>query len=528
MMDLFNLPYLGYSLVLFALATSFFYTKLKRSNGKAAPEAGGAWPIIGHLPLLGGSKAAHVTLGALADELGPAFTIRLGVHPALVVSSREVAKEIFTTNDMAVSSRSKMAAAQHMGYNYAMFGFSPYGQYWREMRKITMLEVLSNHRIEQLKKVFVSEIEGSLKDLYKFWVDKKQGEAGRVPVEMKKRFSDLTLNVILRTVAGKRYSGVAKEEQQVVSRYRKALRDFFYLSGIFVIGDAVPFLRKLDLGGYEKWMKKTAKELDDVIAGWLNDHRKSGRWDESKNEKDFMDVMNSVLKGADLAGYDADTINKATSLNMILAGSDTTTVTLIWALSLLLNKPHLLKKAQEELDVHVGKDRFVQESDISKLVYIQAIVKETLRMYPPAPLSAPRELSESCSIGGYEIPKGTRLIVNLHKIQRDPNAWPEPSEFMPERFLTTHKHIDVRGQHFELMPFGSGRRSCPGTSFALQMLHLTLSNFLHAFEFSRPGNGLVDLTGTVGLTDMKSTPLEALVSPRLAPQLYGMNDHEPR
>lgn len=205
---------------------------------------------------------------------------------------------------------------------------------------------------------------------------------------------------------------------------------------------------------------------------------------------------------------------------MILAGSDTTTVTLIWALSLLLNKPHLLKKAQEELDIHVGKDRFVQESDTSKLVFIQAIIKETLRMYPPAPLSAPRELSESCTIGGYEIPKGTRLIINLHKIQRDPKVWSEPSEFMPERFLTTYKDVDVRGQHFELMPFGSGRRSCPGTSFALQMLHLTLSNFLHAFEFSTPDKGLIDLTGTVGLTDMKSTPLETVISPRLAPELY--------
>ncbi|MBA0693420.1 hypothetical protein Goari_003794 [Gossypium aridum] len=519
-MELFNIPYLSYYLVLIAISTLFFYTKLKRSNGKAAPEAGGAWPIVGHLPLLGKPVAAHVTLGALADKLGPAFMIRLGVHPALVVSSREVAKEIFTTNDMAVSSRSKMAAAEHMGYNYAMFGFSPYGQYWREMRKITMLEVLSNHRIDQLKKVFVSEIEGSIKDLYKFWVKEKDGESGLAAVEMKKRFLDLTLNVILRTVAGKRYSGVGKEEQQVVLRYRKALRDFFYLSGIFVIGDAIPFLRKLDLGGYEKWMKKTAQELDDIAEGWLNDHRREGYWDESKKEKDFMDVMNSVLKGADLAGYDADTINKATSLQMILAGSDTTTVTLIWALSLLLNKPHLLKKAQEELDIHVSKDRFVQESDISKLVFIQAIIKETLRMYPPAPLSAPRELNESCTIGGYEIPKGTRLIINLHKIQRDPKVWSEPSEFMPERFLTTYKDVDVRGQHFELMPFGSGRRSCPGTSFALQMLQLTLSNFLHAFEFSTPDKGLIDLTGTVGLTDMKSTPLETVISPRLTPELY--------
>ncbi|XVE69975.1 hypothetical protein DITRI_Ditri10aG0034300 [Diplodiscus trichospermus] len=190
---------------------------------------------------------------------------------------------------------------------------------------------------------------------------------------------------------------------------------------------------------------------------------------------------------------------------MILGGSDTTTVALNWALSLVLNNPLQLKRAQEELDTHVGKDRLVQESDISKLVFIQAIIKETLRMYPPAPLSAPRELSKKCNIGGYDIPAGTRLIVNLHRIQRDPKVWPEPSEFKPERFLTTHKDVDVRGLHFELMPFGSGRRSCPGTSFAMQMLNLTLSNFLHAFKFSTPNNGLIDMTGTVGLTYMKST-----------------------
>ncbi|MBA0659136.1 hypothetical protein Goklo_011295 [Gossypium klotzschianum] len=358
-----------------------------------------------------------------------------------------------------------------------------------------------------------------MKLLYKTWAQKKDG-SGKVLVEMKKHFSDLTLNVIMRTVAGKRYSVVAEEDQKEVLRYRKALRDFFHLTGMFVLGDAVPFLRWLDIGGYEKRMKITAKELDEISGGWLDDHRKGGRWDENKKEKDFMDVMNSVLKGASLAGYDADTINKATSLNMILAGSDTTTVTLIWGLSLMLNKPHILKKAQEELDTHIGKDRFVNETDIGKLVYIQAIVKETLRLYPPAPLSAPRELSETCSIGGYDIPKGTRLIINLHKIQRDPKKWPEPSEFKPERFLTTHKDVDVRGQHFELMPFGSGRRSCPGTSFALHMLFLTMSNFLHAFDFSTPSNGLIDLTGTAGLTNIKSTPLEALVSPRLAPELY--------
>ncbi|TYH17695.1 hypothetical protein ES288_A05G211100v1 [Gossypium darwinii] len=449
MTDLLDLSTFGYAVVL-GVTLLFLYSKLKKlssgSGGKAASVATGAWPIISHLPLLGGPKAPHEMLGDLGEKYGPAYMIRIGVHPALVVNSSDVAKEIFTTNDLHVSSRSEFAAAKHLGYNYAMFGFSPYGQYWREMRKITMVEVLSNHRIDQLKKVFVSEIEGSMKLLYNTWAEKKDG-FGKVLVEMKKHFSDLTLNVVLRMVAGRRYSVVAEEDQKEVLRYRKALRDFFHLTGLFMLGDAVPFLQWLDIGGYEKRMKITAKELDEISGGWLDDHRKGGHWDENKKEKDFMDVMNSVLKGASLAGYDADTINKATSLNMILAGSDTTTVTLVWCLSLMLNNPRILKKAQEELDTHISKDRFVNEIDIGKLVYIQAIIKETFRMYPPAPLSAPRELNESCSIGGYNIPKGTRLIINLHKIQRDPKKWPEQLKFKPERFLTTHKDVDVKGQH---------------------------------------------------------------------------------
>ncbi|PPR93583.1 hypothetical protein GOBAR_AA27091 [Gossypium barbadense] len=460
-MDPLDFSTFGYAVVL-CITLLFFYTKFKKpssgSGSKSPPIAAGAWPIIGHLSLLGGPKAPHEALGDLEEKYGHAYMIWIGVHQALVVNSSEVAKAIFTVNDMYVSSRSEFATVEHLGYNYAMFGVSPYGQYWRKMHKITMLEVLSNHRIDQLKKVFVSEIEGSMKLLYKTLAEKKDG-SGKVLVEMKKHFSDLTLKVIMRTMAGKRYSVVAEEDQKEVLRYRKALRDFFHLTGMFVLGDAVPFLRWLDIGGYEKRIKITARELDEISGGWLDDHRKGGRWDENKKEKDFIDVMNSVIKGASLAGYDADTINKATSLNMILAASDTTIVTLIWGLSLMLNKPHILKKAQEELDTHISKDR-----DTEKL--------------------------------------------------------PKPLEFKPERFLTTHKDVDVRGQHFELMPFGSGRRSCPGTSCALHMLYLTMSNFLHAFDFSTPSNDLIDLSGTVGLTNMKSTPLEALVSPRLAPEVY--------
>ena len=182
----------------------------------------------------------------------------------------------------------------------------------------------------------------------------------------------------------------------------------------------------------------------------------------------------------------------------------------------MLNNRDTLKRAQEELDIHVGKERLVNEQDISKLVYIQNIVKETLRLYPPGPLGGLRQFTENCTLGGYHVPKGTRLILNLSKIQKDPRIWSNPTEFQPERFLTTHKNIDPRGLHFELIPFGAGRRACPGTAFGLQMLHLTLASFLHAFDFSTSSNEPIDMRESLGLTNMKFAPLEVLIFPRLS------------
>ena len=180
----------------------------------------------------------------------------------------------------------------------------------------------------------------------------------------------------------------------------------------------------------------------------------------------------------------------------------------------------MLKKAQEELDLQVGRERPVDESDIKNLVYIQAIIKETLRLYPAGPLLGPREVMNDCTIAGYHVPAGTRLIVNVWKIQRDPRVWSNPSAFLPERFLTSHADIDIRGQHFELIPFGSGRRSCPGASFALQLLHLTVARFLHAFELATPLNHPIDMTESPGLTIPKATPLEVLLKPRLPAYVY--------
>ncbi|PRQ26949.1 putative cytochrome P450 [Rosa chinensis] len=533
-MENFVLPYLntgataGLSLAILVFSY-FILTKRSRANrSPKPPQVSGGWPLLGHLHLLAGSKQLpHITLGALTDKYGPIFTINIGIHSTLVLNTWEAAKECFTTNDSVVSSRPATIAAKHLSYNYAMFGFGPYGPYWREIRKLTSLELLSNSRLELLKHVRISEVEMSLKQLYKLWSQRKDTistSTGQVSVEMKQWFGDLTLNVVLRMIAGKRYFNVADgnlSDEKEARRCQKAMRGFFHLVGAFVLGDAVPWLKWWDLGGQQKAMKDTAKELDLIAMEWLEEHKhRRTTLGKAKSDQDFMDVMLSVLDGSRVSGFDADTVIKATCLALLSGGSDTTTVTLTWALSLLLNNPLALKKVHEELDHQVGRERLVNESDINNLEYLQATVKEVMRLCPAGPLSGQREVTEDCTVGGYHIPRGTWLMVNLWKVQTDPRVWADPMEFKPERFLTTHKGTDVKGQHFVLMPFGSGRRACPGITFGLQMTLLSLAGFLQGFEVSTPGNEPVDMTGSVGLTNMKSTPLRVLVKPRLSPNLY--------
>ncbi|KAF8034243.1 hypothetical protein BT93_C0511 [Corymbia citriodora subsp. variegata] len=509
---------------LFALVSflSFLITRIlqkKRTNGdRPPPSAASAWPITGHLHLLGGPEPAYINLARMADKYGPIFSVKIGSHRAIVVSGSELAKECFTTNDKAFCNRPKCLAAELLGYNYAMLGFSPYGPYWRHVRKIATLELLSNHTLEKLRDVRESEVRASIKEAYE-----RSNAQENSPIEMKSWFHALTFNLIFKMVVGKQYDGTmaSGEDKHQNDRCRMALKSFFELSGQFVASDVLPFLRWFDVGGYVKAMKRTAKELDDVVGGWLDEHKSKRACGEAEGDRDFMDGMLSILGTADvLPSYDADTINKATCLALISAGTDTTAVTLTWALSLLLNNRHVLKQAQQELDSQIGRERQVTESDIKNLVYLQAIIKETMRLYPAAPLSVPHESAEDCTIGGYRVPAGTRLLLNISKLHQDPRVWPAPLEFRPERFLTTQKDLDVRGQNFEYLPFGSGRRMCPGVSFALQVLHIVVATLLHSFEIETASDGPVDMRAGMGVTSPKVTPLEVILTPRLPRHLY--------
>ncbi|GKB54853.1 cytochrome P450 CYP82D47-like protein [Tanacetum coccineum] len=488
-----------------------------RKSNNPVPEAAGSWPIIGHLHLLAGSQVPHKVLGSLADKFGPIFTIKLGVHRVLVVSNSEVAKECLTTNDKVFASRPKAMATELMGYNYANFALS-HGPYWREIRKIVVLELVSQHRLRMLSQVRVYEVKKFIIDMYRT-CNTNKGSPGKVKIDMKKWFGDLIVNIVGRIIFGDCFSPIEQNDQ-----FKKDIRRFNELLGAFIPSDVIPGLRWLDLGGYEKMMKKTAKDMDVVIDGWLAEHKKmdSAQHVDGCKDQAFIATLLCHVKEKvkeDLYGFSIDAIVKATCLAIFSAATDTTTVTLTWALALLVNNPHVLSKAQQELENHVGKDRIVEESDLKNLVYLQAIIKETMRLYPPAPLSVPHESTEDCIISGYTVPKETRLLVNIWKIHHDPQIWTDPFEFQPERFLTSKKEIDVKGQHFELIPFGSGRRICLGISFALEALQLILATVIHGFEFQNPSKDQIDMTESPGLTSIKATPLELLVAPRLLPRL---------
>ncbi|CAN6459947.1 unnamed protein product [Victoria cruziana] len=429
------------------------------------PEPAGRRPLMGHLHLLSGSGTSiHRTLAALSERYGPMFFLRLGRRRTLFVSNMELAKECFAGNDRAFADRPGLTNSKYVGYDHAMIAFARYGTYWREIRKICVLELLSVRRLEMLKHIRNEEISSLMKCLYR-------ESAKEEEVELQTQLRFLTLNILLRMVAGKRYfvEGSSEEDEEG-KELLQALEQIANLFGLFTVSDAIPWLEWLDLDGHVRAMKKAHRKLDKIVSKWVADHRRRRDSGETINNPDFIDILISRLQDEQLPDvHPPDAIINATAFNMVIAGTTTTSDTLEWALSLLLNHPHELKKAQDELDFHVGLERQVVESDISKL---------------------------------------------------DPRVWSDPEEFEPSRFVTTHREVKLGGQCFELIPFGSGKRSCPGLAMGLLVTHLALARLLHGFECRAPGNAPVDMSEGIGATMPKAVPLHALLRPRLPSHLY--------
>ncbi|KAF3781650.1 Cytochrome P450 82C4 [Nymphaea thermarum] len=499
---------------LVALLALFFicniWQKKKREARGGLPEPNGSWPVVGHLGLLTGTTPLYKTLAALSEKHGPLFSLQLGQRRAIVVSSMDLAKDCFTVNDRAFAGRPPLESWKRLGYDHAMFAFCPYGPYYRELRKIVAIELLSKQQLELIKHIRVEEVSSLVRRLH-------SSCSNHEPVEMKQHLSCLAMNIVLRMITRKRYFDLDGEGKE----FREALDEFNNLVGTFTVSDAIPWLGWLDVGGHLQAMKRVHLKIDEVASAWLEEHRRKNS-SSAGVERDLIDVLIKELEDGHLSeNHQTDAIIKATATVLVVAGTEATAVTIEWALSLLLNNPHHLKRAQDELDCHVGKERQVDESDFNNLPYLQAIVKESMRLYPTTPLLLPHESMEPIQLGGFELPVGTTLFVNVWKIHHDPTLWTDPEEFKPERFLSSrNEQTSFSGQDFAFLPFGSGRRICVGWWMAIQVVHLTLARLLQGFEWSTPMNEPVDMTEGHGLAIPKATPLRVLLRPRLPPHLY--------
>ncbi|XP_012068267.2 cytochrome P450 81Q32 [Jatropha curcas] len=479
-------------------------------NKNLPPSPGLSLPIIGHLHLF--KKPLHRTFANLSNKYGPILFLKFGSRPVLLISSPAAAEECFTKNDIIFANRPKLLAGKHLGYDYTTLVWASYGDHWRNLRRIASIELLSSNRLQMLYNIRVEEVRSLVFSLFR---GSKRGEF--VAVDMKSMFFELSLNVMMRMIAGKRYYGDNTKELDEERRFKEIVTETFQLSGATNIGDFIPVLNWIGLNKIKKRLEALQRKRDRFMQDLIEEHKRQRCLDKEWKSKTMIDVLLRLQE--DEPEYYTDEIIRGMMQVLLSAGSDTSAGTMEWAMSLLLNNPNTLIKARAEIDKNIGESKLIEESDLSKLPYLHCIITETLRMQPAAPLILPHESSEQCTVGGFYVPRGTMLLVNTFAIQNDPNLWEEPSKFEPERF----EGLKGKKEGYVLLPFGAGRRGCPGEGLAMKMTGLALATLIQCFEWERISEEMVDMKEGNGLTMPKAEPLFAKCRPR--PTLLDLLSH---
>ncbi|KAJ9174445.1 hypothetical protein P3X46_013086 [Hevea brasiliensis] len=476
---------------------------LKTRAKPPLPPGPTAFPIIGHLHLL--RPIPHQALHNLSERYGPLFYLSFGSVPCVVVSSPEMAKEFLKNHEMSFCNRPSTVAVRCLTYGASDFSFAPYGPYWKFMKQICMSQLLGGQTLDRFLDVRQEEIEVFLKLML------QKGQEGK-EVNLGEELMTLANNIISRMTMSKRCSTTDDEAGDV----RKLIEEVGVITGKFNFQDYIWFCKNIDVQGFGKRIKKVQVRLDSMMESILKEHeearmkKKNGKTSENGElgddfSKDLVNILLDIMEDESSEMRLSRESVKAFILEMFTTGTGTSAGVIQWAMAELINHQNIFKKAREEIDSFVGKKRHLKESDIPSLPYLQAIVKETLRLHPSGPLFT-RESTQDCNIGGYHIPPNTRLLVNVWAIGRDPNYWENPMEFQPERFMGSSV-IDVRGQHYHLLPFGSGRRSCPGTSLALQVIHTTLGSMIQCFDWKVVNGESVDMSEAAGISLLMEKPL---------------------
>ncbi|KAJ7969675.1 Cytochrome P450 [Quillaja saponaria] len=484
-------------------ATSLQPKHLK--NGQRPPPGPPALPIIGNLHLLG--NLPHRSLQSLAKKYGPIMSLRLGYVPTIVVSSPQAAELFLKTHDTVFASRPKVQAAKYICYGGNDMVFTEYGTYWRHVRKLCTLQLLSISKIDLFAPIRELELGLMVESLKK---SAAAGEIVNLSVKVKEVIEDITFKMILGRNRDDRYDLKGLSEEALS------------LSGAFNIVDFLPFLELLDLQGLQRRLKKLNKNFDGVLEKIIKEHEQVPKVQQEGHHKDFVDVllslMNQPMNPHEEAVHILDrTKIKAILLDMLVSAIDSSATTIEWAFSQLLRHPRVMKKLQDELGKVVGMNKLVEEEHLGKLCYMDMVVKETLRLYPVAPLLIPHESLEDITVNGYYIKKKSRIIVNAWTIGRDPNVWSDNAEeFYPERFINID--IELPSHDLRLIPFGSGRRGCPGMQLGLRTVRIFIAQLVHCCNWKLP-NGMLpselDMNEKFGLTIPRVKHLLAKPSYRL-------------
>nr|XP_043633464.1 desmethyl-deoxy-podophyllotoxin synthase-like [Erigeron canadensis] len=444
----------------------FFLVKKCLAKKILLPPGPPKLPIIGNMNHLV-HPSPHRVLHDLAMKYGPIMHLKLGFISTIVVSSAEMAKEIMKTHDSIFSNRPMLVAPKILGYNYTDIAFAPYGSYWRQLKKICVVELSTTKSMDSTRFIREQEVNSFVRAV---------SESSEPVIDLAERLFALNHNIITRiTFGGDKFNDEL--------RFRMAIRAGNALAAGFQIGDFFPslgFVAKLT--GMNAKMEKCLVEINNIMDEKIQHHIEQRKLKKPEREC-LVDVLLRVKeKGGLEEPLTLDNI-KSVLLDVFTGASENSPNIVEWAMTEMLRNPTMMKKAQSEVRelIRAKEKPAIEETDLTKLSYMKMVIKETLRFHPPVPLLLPRESMEKCTINGFEIPSKTRVLINYWAISRDPNSWKDPDVFNPERFQDETK--DYRGYDFEYIPFGAGRRVCPGISLGMASTELSLASLLYHFDW---------------------------------------------
>ncbi|XP_073125078.1 cytochrome P450 83B1-like [Henckelia pumila] len=451
-------------------------------------------PLIGNLHEFD-PKHPHLWLYGLSKKYGPLMRMKFGSRPAIVISSARVAKLALKNNDLAFSGRPSLIGFQKYSYDGRDITLSSYNETWREMRKLSLIHLFSVKQVVSFRPIRKDEVSTMIQEM-------NENSGSSQVINLSRAAFFLTNRIICRAGLGKKYDEMGKR------RFDEFLKETQKLCVAFFFGDYFPSLGWIDnLTGMKSRLEKNYRDLDNIYQETIEDHLDPNRPESMRG--DILDLLIQLKQDQQASPVPIQWENvKGILMNVFIAGTDTSASVIVWTMTALIKKPEVMKKAQEEVRNALGNKGTVDEDDIQNLTYLKAIIKEALRLFPPTPLSVPRETMQKCTIDGYEIPEKTTVYVNVHAIGLDPEYWENPTEFLPDRFLNST--IDYRGHDFGLLPFGSGRRGCPGMNLGIATVELALANLLYSFDWELP-SGMkkedIDTEVSPGITSHKKNDL---------------------